>query len=501
MKKIGVGGLIHETNTFAITPTPLEVFLNQSGFYPRLLKGKDIFELATGRLNFPASGFLAEAERYGFEIAPLVWAGAEPSKPLDTDDFEYLMKLMEEAFRNAIPLDGLFLDLHGAMVYGDLRDGEEEILRRARDIVGDIPIVVSLDLHGNISPRSFDLASVMVGYRTYPHVDDFENGQRCAAVMDHLLKGEPLYRAFRQSPFLMPATTQPTTKEPAQSLYALLPEIEKEKGVLSVTIMEGFNACDLPHTGPSIFAYAQTQEQADACADRLLQEIMDREAQFSVDMYSPREALDKALEMAASTDKPIILVDVQDNAGGGSPSDTVWLLKALVEKKVQQAALGLIWDPQAAAKAHAAGEGARVHIALGGHTLPGHTPLEAEYFVEKLHAGDFQATGPMQGEMTLNLGKMAHLKIDGISIVVSTERVQAQDQSLFKVVGIEPADMKFLVLKSANHYRADFEPIAGGIINVDAPSAVIEDPSKVPFTQLREGVRLKGLGPEFKRPV
>jgi microcystin degradation protein MlrC len=501
MKKIGVGGFIHETNTFSNTPTPVELFLKQSGGYPRLLKGKDMFELAAGRFNISASGFMAEAEHYGFEIAPLTWCGAEPSQPLKTADFDYLMGLLEEETRRQIPLDGIYLELHGAMVFGDLQDGEEEILARMRAIVGDMPIVVSLDLHGNISPRSFELANVMVGYRTYPHVDGFETGQRCAAAMDYVLAGKPLYRAFRQSPFLMPATTQPTTREPAKSLYAALDKMEREPGVVSLTFMEGFNAVDLPDTGPSIFAYATTQEQADACADRLLQEMLDRETQFGVDMLPPDEAVDKALQMAAGTDKPIILVDVQDNAGGGSPSDTIWLLQALAEKQVRNAALGLIWDPQAAAIAHEAGEGARVRIALGGYTIIGQSPYEAEFTVVKLHDGDFIGTGPMVAGQTFNFGKMAQLKLDDIRIVVTSDRMQAQDRSFFRVVGVEPVEMDILVLKSANHYRADFELIAGGIINVDAPSAIIEDPSKIAYTRLREGVRLKGMGPAFKRPA
>jgi len=154
MKKIGVGGFIHETNTFSKTPTPVELFLKQSGGYPRLLKGNDMFELAAGRFNISASGFMAEAEHYGFEIAPLTWCGAEPSQPLKTADFDYLMGLLEEETRRQIPLDGIYLELHGAMVFGDLQDGEEAILARMRAIVGDMLIVVSLDLHGNISPRS-----------------------------------------------------------------------------------------------------------------------------------------------------------------------------------------------------------------------------------------------------------------------------------------------------------------------------------------------------------
>jgi len=166
---------------------------------------------------------------------------------------------------------------------------------------------------------------------------------------------------------------------------------------------------------------------------------------------------------------------------------------------VKRAAVGVIWDPKAAEAAHAAGEGSQVRIALGGHSLPGHTPFEAEYTVEKLHDGDFLGTGPMVKGRTLNLGKMAQLRIKGIRIVVSTDRMQALDKSLFRVVGIEPSEMAILVLKSANHYRADFGPISGGIINVDAPSAILEDPSKIAYTRLREGVRLKGKGPEFHK--
>lgn len=500
MKKIGAAGLLHETNTFSNTPTPLENFINQSGFYPRLLKGDDFFELARGKINIAASGLLADADRYGFEIVPLAWAGAEPSRPLNAEDFDHLVSLITTTLNENMPYDGLFLDLHGAMVYGNLQDGEEEILRRVRAIVGDIPIVVSLDLHGNISPRSFEMATVMIGYRTYPHIDGFENGQRCAATMDYALSGKPLYRAFRQSPFLMPATTQPTTIEPAKSLYAELDKLDNTGGIISATIMEGFNACDLPHTGPSVFAYAETKQNAEKSADLLLKEIIKREAQFSVEMYTPKEALKKAKQLSEEIDKPIILVDVQDNAGGGSPSDTTWLLKALVEGKADDAAIGVIWDPQAAAMAHEAGEGVRVRIPLGGHSLLGHKPYEADYEVVRLHDGDFMGTGPMVKGRTLNLGKMAQLRLGNIRIVVSTDRMQALDQSIFRAVGVEPSEMKYLVLKSANHYRADFGPISGGIVNVDAPSAIIEDPSKIAYTQLRSGVRLKGLGPVFRRP-
>jgi microcystin degradation protein MlrC len=499
VKKIGLAGFIHETNTFSNTPTPLENFVNQSGFYPELMRGEAVFQLKEGRINIAASGFMRKADGLNLDAVPLVWCGTEPSQTVPQDVFDTIMGWILDSLRESMPYDGLYLDLHGAMVFGDLQDGETEILRRVREVVGNIPVVASLDLHGNITPECFELADALVGYRTYPHVDGYEAGERSAVLMSYLVEGQPLYKAFRQSPFLMPATTQPTTIEPAKSLYALIPEIEAREGVLSASIMEGFNACDLPDTGPSIFTYAESQEVADEAADFLLDGMLEREAQFSVNMFAVPDAVKKAKELAKEAEGPVLLIDVQDNAGGGSPSDTVWLLAELIEQGVQDAAVGVIWDPEAAAAAHAAGEGAEVEIALGGKSLPGQEPFKAVFKVEKLFEGDFIGVGPMVKDRRLNLGKMAQLRYQGVRVAVSTERMQALDRSLFQTVGIEPADMKVLVLKSANHYRADFGPIASEIINVDAPSAIIEDPVNIDYQHLRDGVRLKGLGPEYKR--
>jgi len=227
--------------------------------------------------------------------------------------------------------------------------------------------------------------------------------------------------------------------------------------------------------------------------------LLEKEAGFSVNMYTVSEAVENAIIQANSAEGPVLLIDVQDNAGGGSPSDTVWLLEELIKKQAKNTAIGIFWDPEAAAVAHKAGEGTEVEISLGGKSLPGHKPCQIVFQVEKLFEGDFLGVGPMVKDRKLNLGKMVQLRHKGIRIAVSSERMQALDRSLFHAVGIEPADMDILVLKSANHYRADFGPIASSIINVDAPSAIIEDPTYIPYKHLREGVRLKGLGPEFKQ--
>jgi len=188
MKKIGLAGFIHETNTFSNTPTTLENFIKQSGFYPEMLKGEEIFQFKQEKMNIASSGFLQDADKLGLEVVPLIWCGTEPSQTVPEGVFNTIMEMILLKMDAEGPYDGIYLDLHGAMVYGDLRDGETEILRRTRKVVGDIPIVVSFDLHGNITPGNFDLADAMVGYRTYPHVDGYETGQRSAVLMRYLME-------------------------------------------------------------------------------------------------------------------------------------------------------------------------------------------------------------------------------------------------------------------------------------------------------------------------
>lgn len=498
MARIAIAGFIHETNTFAPMLTPLSEFGfgNNSG---RLITGDKILELRGKKFNNAVCGFIDTAEKMGHEMIPLLVCSAEPAAQVTENAFETVMSLIGADLFNHQPYDAIFLDLHGAMVYEPFNDGETEIVRRVKAIVGDIPIVTSLDLHGNITPECFRLASGMVGYRTYPHVDLYETGERCAVLLDRMISGQAVYKAFRQLPFLMPISAQSTNTEPSKSIYAKIAEQEQDSTMFSASIMLGFPPADIYDTGTSIFTYAATQALADKAADALYDLIMSFEDRFVTNLLSPEDAVRKALLLSKSEAKPVVLSDVQDNSGGGATSDTTWILSALVEQNAQGAALGLMYDPDAAEAAHAAGEGARIHLKLGGKLMPGHTPFVGEFTVEKLHAGPFIGNGPMIKGDTVDLGKMAHLSIGGVHVAVSSVRVQMLDQSFFKIVGIEPTEMKIIVVKSANHYRADFQPISSHIIPVEAPGAIIEDPSKAHYVNLREGIRLYGKGPALKK--
>lgn len=496
MSRIAYAAFLHETNTFSPIPTTYESFESRGAFMGGIYSADEIERLFLGKdYNNSVCGFYHEAVRLGHEVIPVAKIGeAEPSGTLPRDLFYDLLKIITTGLAERLPFDGVYLDLHGAMVFAPREEGEVEILRKVREVVGDIPIVVSLDLHGNISPDFFEIADLLEGYRTYPHIDIYDTGVRCARAMDTLLRGQPCYKAYHQLPFLMPGSTMATNHDPSKALYDTIPEVEEMEGVMTASVMQGFVEADVPHMGPTVFAYASTPEAAQKAADRLLEKALELEPQFRADLPDAREAVEMAIARAAVEEKPVILADGQDNPGGGASSDTVWILEELVRQNAPESAVALMYDPQAAEIAHQAGEGALIELDLGGKLTPGHQPFHANFEVAKLHEGDFICTGPMVGGMRENFGKMAQLKVDNVRIVVASHRTQVLDQAYMRVVGVEPASMKILVLKSTNHYRADFEPLSSAIIDVEAPSSLINNPESYPYQYLRDGVRLQGLG-------
>jgi microcystin degradation protein MlrC len=498
MARIALAGFSHETNTFSPIPTTYENFARREGPLTGILETDELLELLENPggqpINVASVGFADVMRKHGHLVHPVLMASAEPSRQIPLTVYDRIVDMIVAGLADNGPFDGVFLDLHGAMVYDVHSDGEEEIMRRLRQTVGDIPVVVSYDLHGNITRRCFELADAMVGCRTYPHVDMYETGERCAGLMLHLLGGSPLFKSFKALPFLWPVSRQSTFVEPCKSLYAQIDAVEQRSGVLSATLMAGFQSADVEHQGPTIFTYGLTQKDADDAADFLFDAVMQREGEFRSDLPDAAEAVRRAQTIWERVRKPVILADTCDNSGGGATSDTTGMLRALIEMNVQDAAIGMIYDPQAAEIAHRAGEGAVIEIDLGGKLMPGEQPCKAAYTVEKLHEGAFSGTSPVTAGLPMELGKMAQLRCGGVRIVVSSVRTQAYDRQMFEVVGIRLKEMKIVVVKSANHFRADFEPIAGEIFVFQAHGAGIENPEQAQYKYLRKGVRLQGLG-------
>lgn len=497
VRRVAIAGFLHETNTFAPTRATYEDFVQGGGYLP-MSRGAEI-EARCGGVNLGISGMIDHAKAAGWEIVPLLWCGAIPSAHVTKDAFEAIAGEIEDRLRAAGPVDGLLLDLHGAMVAEHLDDGEGELLARLRRVVGPKTMISAcLDLHGNTSRRMVDEADVLVAFKTYPHVDMAETGRRAAQLLDRAMSAQqPLAKAFRQLDFLIPIPWQCTMIEPAASLYAEIDRVEGDK-VASASILTGFPAADFPDCRPSILAYATSQDAANDAADRLAAAFNERESRFAGRAFEAAEAVREALRIAGETGRPVVIADTQDNPGAGGNSDTTGMLRALVAAGATRAAIGLIVDPAAARKAHEAGEGAIVMLSLGGKSgIPGDAPFEAEFTVDRLSDGKLVATGPYYGAARLDLGPSACLSIGGVRVVVTTHKAQLADREMFRFVGIEPKTQGVLVVKSSVHFRADFQPIAAEILVATAPGPMALEASDLPFTRLAEGLRLSPNGPVF----
>jgi microcystin degradation protein MlrC len=501
MTRIAVGGFLHETNTFAPTKATYADFVHGGG-WPAMAQGMSVLKTMRN-INVGLAGFVGTAEANGWVLVPTIACAASPCAHVTRDAYERIARQMIDGIEAAGPLDGVYLDLHGAMVAEHLDDGEGEILARVRKVIGnELPLVVSLDLHANVTSEMVEHADALIAYRTYPHVDMADTGRAAARHLALLLQSKRKFaKAFRQLPFLIPISWQCTDDEPCKSIYAKLAALESD-AVPTLSFAPGFPAADFPDCGPSVFAYGATQADADAAADKVATLVVGHENDFDGRIFTPDDGIRFAMDLAKGASKPIVIADTQDNPGAGSDSDTTGMLRALVRNKATKAAIGVINDPVSAKLAHEAGEGATVTLALGGKSgIPGDAPYQASFTVEKLSDGMFKAPGPYYGGRDMKMGPSACLRIDDVRVVVGSYKAQLADQAMYRFVGIEPTVQSILVNKSSVHFRADFEPIAEKLIICAAPGAMPADTATLPWTRLRPGIRIKPNGAAFIVPA
>jgi microcystin degradation protein MlrC len=488
-QRIAIGGFLHESHSFAPRPTTYADFVHPAGF-PPLAEGAAVLDAVRGT-SVPAAGALAVAESAGVTVVPLAWTLANPAGPVQDEAFERIAALICAELSRALdaaPLDGVYLDLHGAAVVESFPDAEGELLRRVRAIVGDTPVTISLDPHANLTARMVALADAAVPFRTYPHVDMKQAGaQAMRLLLQRIDRGTPLARAFRQLDFWIPIGSQCTLLQPMKEVMEERASLAERLAVAELAFCFGFPYADFPDCGPAIVVYADSQAKADAASDAFAAHVAARESAFVQDTLPAAEAVSEAKRLAAGASKPIVIADTQDNPGGGGHGDTTGLLAELVRQKATGAVLCLINDAESVAACQAAGAGATLPLTLGGKSDG--LPFTCTARVLRLTDGRFTLTGPMGAGNPGNLGQCALIDIDGVRVMVVSHKMQALDQAILRHVGVEPAECAIIALKSSVHFRADFGPIAESIIVGIAPGPVVADPAILNFRYVRPDVR------------
>ncbi len=481
------GGIQHETNTFAIGTTTLSEFIRDSHCGEQLTGHETIIQRyrGTGTIH---GGYLAGAEAAGFTLVPVLNTRAYPSGMVEKETFDQLKQMLLDRIEAELPADGILLDLHGAMVTDEFEDAEAEIVRAVREIIpDDLPIVVTLDLHANISPALAEAATVIIGYDTYPHVDMRERGEEAAELIARIVRGEVLPRqAYRQLPLLTMPPMQCTLREPMQTVVSELHALESEPGILTATIAMGFPFADIHDMGVTVLATSDGDlALAQQAVDRLAARLWELREQLQ-----PRlTTIEEAMEIARGQDGLVIFADGSDNPGGGAPCDGTVALRALVDADFQGAIVGCLHDPETVEQASRAGEGATLTVQLGGKTDDRHgSPVTTTAEVVRLSDGTFRFHGAMARGLEDTLGPTALLRIGGVEVLVTSLRRQLIDRAMLETVDVDFTTSSLLVLKSAVHFRADIGPAATEILDGDTPGIHRPDFSCFDYHNLRRPV-------------
>lgn len=468
----------HETNTFNIRPTGLAEFRSRY-----LLEGPQAVA-ARGDKNTELAGVLDVAREYGWQVTHILSAAAGPGGRVTREAFETLLAPVVSAAGSGA-WDGIILILHGAMVTADHDDGEGEILRRLRAAVGpDLPVAVTLDPHGNVTQTMCDLAQILVSFTTYPHVDLRSTGRRTSEFLHRTMSGEIVPRTIRaHRSMLEEANGGRTDLGPMVERHAHARAHEAKKGIYAVSINGGFPCADIADVGPTVLVtHGSEPAAARAIAEELAEDMWVRRDEVLNTYVTPDEAAEIAA-LHSPSGGPLVIADYADNPGSGAYGDATALLRALLANEVADACFGPLVDPAAAARLQAAKPGDVVRLEIGGKTAPefGGGPLSVEGTVTWTGEGVVVGSGPILGGLERSFGATAVLRVAGVDILIVSIPHQILDLRQFKTFGIDPLEKRVVALKSMQHFRAAFAPIAARIIVCDTGALCTVNYAALPY--------------------
>jgi microcystin degradation protein MlrC len=457
--------IAHETNTFSRLPTDQQAF--RDCYY---YAGEEAL-LQRARANTELAGFVEVAQESDWQLEHVHSAAAGPSGKVTRAAFDWLCDPVVEAAR-ANRYDGILLALHGAMVTDFCEDGEGEILKRLRDLCGSqVPIAITLDLHANVSQAMCELADIIVSYKTYPHVDMRAAGNQAARLLQATLQGDIHPQTIRVScPMLEEVNGGRTDVGPMIERLRMAIDWEQRADVHAVSINGGFASADIATVGPTVLVTAEgDMETHRKFAAMLVDDIWQRRNEVINDYLEVDAAAAIARQFDAS-EGPLIIADYADNPGAGGYGDSTNLLNALLEAGVSNACFGPIVDGETVQALWHYEPGASVEIQLGGKIDParggGSLALQAELILKS--DGSYTGKGPMIAGLRRSFGPSVVIRIEGIEVLVTTLAAQMLDLQQFRSFDIEPTSKSVVALKSMQHFRADFEPIAARVIVCDS---------------------------------
>ncbi|HEV3437405.1 MAG TPA: M81 family metallopeptidase [Gemmata sp.] len=477
--RIAIGGFMHESNTFAPLPADLSRFREGSLTYgPAMVP-------VWREAHHEVGGFIAAADRLEFDIVPIAMATATPSGPVTDEFFEHLCDVLVTGCRLANP-DGVLIALHGAMVTPRFPSADSEVLRRLRAGIGhDIPIATTLDFHGNVSPAMAESANILIGYQTYPHIDQRQRGLLAAELLTRAVRKEvrPVCHVAKP-PMLLNLLGQDTAREPMMGLMAQARAAETRPGVLSVSLMAGFPYADVPDMGASVIVVADgSKTLAASVADELAGAMWAVREHLYVPCPTPVEAVIRA---TASGYTPVLLIDLGDNIGGGSSGDGTVLLAELLRQRAK-GFIVVLYAPHAVIAAKTLGVGGMLETIIGGAVDSLHgDPVKVRGMVKSIHVGRWIESEARHGGRRENdQGHTAVLDLgDGNTLVLNSLRTPPFSLGQLTSLGIDPRLARVIVVKAAVAYKAAYAPIAGEIIPVDTPGLTAINPARFTYSHI-----------------
>ena len=486
-----IAALSHETNTFSPVPTPRARFCCDG---TELLEGERAIAFFRGT-GTCMGGFLKVAEEAGAEVTVSIVAHAPPSGPVQREDYDGFCNAICAAVA-AGGYDAILLDLHGAMVAEGFEDGEGELLRRIRAIDPTTPIGVAYDMHANVYGSMIETATIVAGYHTYPHIDQAETAERAARVLLRALRGEvkPI-AAWGRAPMLPHVMAQGTHAFPNKELQAMCRGWEASGRALAASLFVGFPHADIEGAGLSAVVFTDG-DQADA--QRMVQALLDFAWEAREHFVFRPEPLAKSVARAKAAgatkaDKPVVLLDHYDNCASGGTMDTTEVLAEILHQGLTDVAFFGICDPAAVAQCQAAGVGATVTLSLGGKlpmpALPrSSAPIEVTGTVRTISAGYFVTKEGLSPGLKVFMGPTVVLDTGAVEIVLVTRQIEPVSPDMFRVLGIEPRDKRFLAIKSRVHWRAALGPLAREIVECAGIGVCTSDYSQLTFRNVRRPV-------------